>query len=115
MGDFVNHSYLPPTVGPWTVIGGVLGAVVSGLLVWQSPMEFLRKLVIGVCASLCLTPLFWPMIAGMLRLPPTLTDAGMMGAGFIVGLTGLLIIEAIVQLVKAGLTKVGADDDEASH
>jgi hypothetical protein len=108
-------SGIPQWAEPWQMAAGFLGATVSSLLKWEGPAETVRKLIIGGVSAMFLTPMIGPVIAWALG-PLNLPVEGTAGAaGFFAGVTGYVLIETMVKLVKAHLEKLNPEDGDEAH
>jgi len=85
------------------LVAGLAGPAVSAAMEWTGILPAVRKIIVGSCCAMYLSPLAVPMLSwalGGLQVPQE--NAATLG-GFLMGVVGIIIIEIIVKAFRMRL------------
>lgn len=105
----MTHKMFPDDASLFVFVAGVAGSVVASAFDFRGWKTALRKIVVGSISSIYVGPWIQAWF-------PAMSGDSLMGfVGFVTGLCGLLIVETIMEFVKARRAGVMGGGDEADH
>lgn len=88
-------------------LAGLAGAVVSSVVEWDTWTKFFRKSIVGTLVAYNLGPIGVPLFTWAFFKINVPSEHALAVGGFLVGVTGMIIIEMILKLAKLRLRNTG--------